>query len=355
MCLSSFPSAHFLYIPAVIDTDQKLKTALPRLQAATWIAVDTEADSLHAYPEKLCLVQLSIEGEDLLLDPLASMNIEPVLDTLAQHELILHGADYDLRLLRKSFGFVPTRMFDTMLASRLLGCREFGLLNLVAKYLGVKLEKGPQKANWARRPLTERMAEYARNDTKYLRPLAELLRAELEAKGRLKWHQETCAQLIADCAVARQADPDLVWRVKGSHRLRPPALGILREIWRWRESEAVGANKPPYFILSPDVMVAVAAAAGDAQPFDQLFPRSFSPRRKQGIHRAVSLGLAHEKLPGFIRVKGTRQTEPEKKGCGFWSSAGTRAVWSWESTLPSLPTERRSFYWPKIGLPTRES
>jgi len=297
----------------VIDTDHKLKTVLPRLQSAGWIAVDTEADSLHAYPEKLCLLQLSIEGEDLLLDPLATMSMKPVLETLAQHELILHGADYDLRLLRKSFGFVPTSIFDTMLASRLLGCREFGLLNLVDKYLGAKLEKGPQKANWARRPLTERMEAYARNDTKYLRPLAELLRTELQAKGRLKWHQETCAQLVAQCAIARLADPETVWRVKGSHRLRPPSLAVLREIWRWREEEAVSANKPPYFILSPDVMVAVAAAAGEAQPFEHLLPRSFSPRRQQGIQRAVDAGLTNEKLPGFIRVKGTRQNEAEKK------------------------------------------
>jgi ribonuclease D len=124
--------------------------------------MDTEADSLHAYPEKLCLIQISISGADELLDPLAKMDLKPLLEVFRRHELIVHGADYDLRLLRKSCGFVPTTIFDTMLAARLLGCREFGLTNLVSKCLGVKLEKGPQKANWARRPLTERMEVYAR-------------------------------------------------------------------------------------------------------------------------------------------------------------------------------------------------
>ena len=113
---------------------------------------------------------------------------------------MLHGADYDLRLLRKSWDFVPDKIFDTMLASRLLGCREFGLTSLVSKYLGVALEKGPQKANWARRPLTPRMEAYACNDTRYLKPLADLLLAELEAKGRLGWLRESCARLIEDCA-----------------------------------------------------------------------------------------------------------------------------------------------------------
>ena len=227
----------------MIDTEEKLAPFLPQLSAASWIALDTEADSLHAYPEKLCLIQVSIEGSDHLLDPLASIKLAPVFEILSQHELILHGADYDLRLLRRDCGFVPTTIFDTMLASRLLGVREFGLVNLVAKFLGVTLEKGPQKANWARRPLTERMEAYAKNDTHYLKPLVNLLSAELKAKGRLAWHQQSCARLITDCSVLREADLDNVWRVKGSHHLPPAAMAVLREIWRWREEEAVACNK----------------------------------------------------------------------------------------------------------------
>jgi len=187
----------------VIDTDEKLAALLPGIRAAAWIAVDTEADSLHAYPEKLCLIQISIAGEDELLDPLSSMEMGPLLEVLGRHELIFHGADYDLRLLRKSCGFVPSAISDTMLASRLLGYREFGLNHLVSKHLGVPLEKGPQKANWARRPLTPRMEIYARNDTHYLKPLSDLLLGQLKEKGRLGWHRETCARLVADCAQFR--------------------------------------------------------------------------------------------------------------------------------------------------------
>ena len=94
----------------------------------------------------------------------------------------MHGADYDLRLLRKHHEFVPSAIFDTMLAARLLGERQFGLSSLVEKFLGVKLDKGSQKADWARRPLTERMETYARNDTHYLKPLADKLKLELQNK-----------------------------------------------------------------------------------------------------------------------------------------------------------------------------
>lgn len=297
----------------VIDTDQKLGGFLPRLRAAEWIALDTEADSLHAYPEKLCLVQVSIAGADELLDPLASVDLKPVFDLLADRELILHGADYDLRLLRKTCGFVPSAIFDTMLASRLLGSREFGLNSLLSKFLNISLEKGPQKANWAQRPLTTRMVDYARNDTRYLKPLSDLLRAQLKDKGRLDWHRECCDCLIKDCAQLRPSDPEVVWRVKGSHRLSPPALGVLRELWHWREKEALGANKPPYFVLTPETMVDLAQAAVESRATKDIVPRHVSPRRRQGIHEAIEKGLAAEKLPGVLRSQPYRQTEAEKR------------------------------------------
>src|SRR5580658_1148482 len=166
---------------AVIDSDVKLTEFLPKVRAAEWVAVDTEADSLHAYPEKLCLIQISTVAGDRLVDPLSGINIDPLLEALTAHALIMHGADYDLRLLRKHHEFVPGAIFDTMLAARLLGQRQFGLSCLVEHYLGEKMEKGAQKANWARRPLTERMIEYARKDTHFLKPLSDRLRADLKA------------------------------------------------------------------------------------------------------------------------------------------------------------------------------
>jgi len=222
----------------VIDTEQKLTAFLLNLKSATWVAVDTEADSLHAYPEKVCLIQISTTAGDQLVDPLAAIDLGPLLDGLSGHELIMHGADYDLRLLRKHHEFVPNTIFDTMLAARLLGLRQFSLSFLVERFLNVKLEKGPQKANWALRPLTERMEVYARNDTRYLKPLADHLRPELDNRGRLQWHQESCARLIAECTQAQPVDMDAVWRIKGSHLLGRSALAILRELWQWRETEA---------------------------------------------------------------------------------------------------------------------
>jgi ribonuclease D len=299
----------------VIDTEQKLAAFLLKLRAATWVAVDTEADSLHAYPEKVCLIQIGTVNGDMLVDPLSDIDLDPMLDSLSGHELIMHGADYDLRLLEKHHQFTPSAIFDTMLAARLLGEQQFGYSTLVEKFLDVKLEKGAQKANWALRPLTARMEQYARNDTRYLKPLADKLRSGLEAKGRLAWHQESCTQLIAECTRPRPADLDAVWRIKGSHRLGRPGLAILREVWQWRETEAIAANRPPFFVLSHESLVEVAAAAATQRSIESYLPRTFSERRHAGLAKAVQAGLkvAPDKFPKIAQRSNHRPTDAERK------------------------------------------
>jgi ribonuclease D len=297
----------------VIDTDVKLAALLPALKSAPWLALDTEADSLHAYPEKVCLIQISTTSGDELVDPLAPINLDPLFEVFNAHELIFHAADYDLRLLEKHHQFTPSAIFDTMLAARLVGERQFGLSSLVEKFLRVKLDKGSQKADWAQRPLTERMEIYARNDTHYLKLLADKLKLELQNKNRLAWHQESCARLIVECARTTAVDADSVWRVKGSHGLSRPALAVLRELWRWREAEAIAVCRPPFFILSHEKLVHLADATAAHRPVDPILPPRMSPRRRDGLIEAIQTGLAvpPDQHPEIIRHQFHRPSEAE--------------------------------------------
>jgi ribonuclease D len=301
------------YPPPVIDTAERLADFLPRLRAAEWIALDTEADSLHAYPAKLCLLQFSLPGADVLVDPLADLDLAPLWDALRGRELLLHGSDYDLRLLREHHEFVPHRIFDTMIAARLLGVMKFGLQDLVAQTLGVALEKGPQKADWAKRPLTQRMEDYARNDTRYLHPLVTKLREQLAAKGRLAWLEQSCAALVAECAIVPPPDPEREWRIKGAARLTREELAVLRELWHWREKEAVRCNRPPFFLLSHEALLDLAIAAVDDAPLDPLLPRRFAPHRREGVLRAIARGLAvpHAECPQKLRGVAYHPTDAE--------------------------------------------
>ena len=164
----------------MIATASQLRELLPHIESVDRVAIDTEADSLHCYREKLCLLQISVPGGDFIVDPLADVDLAPLRDAFATKEIVLHGSDYDLRLLRRNLDFAPQRIFDTVIAARLIGIHEFSLAALVKHYFNIELAKGSQKANWAQRPLSKKMAEYAMNDTRYLLPLAERLEKELQ-------------------------------------------------------------------------------------------------------------------------------------------------------------------------------
>lgn len=299
----------------MINTDAKLQSYLPTLRRAEWIALDTEADSLHAYPERLCLMQICTAAGDELVDPLAGLNLDPFFAAISGHALIMHAADYDLRLLRKHHAFVPGAIFDTMLAARLLGARQFGLGSLVEDRLGIKLEKSSQKANWARRPLTPKMENYARDDVRHLKPLADQLRADLEAKGRLAWHREWCDRLIADSASFGETDPERVWRVKGTAVLPPLGQAVVRELWHWREREALAAGKPPFFVLSHSVLTDIGAAVAAGEDFRPRVPRHVSERRRRGIAEAVAraVALPESAWPKPIVQRSRRPSEAEKR------------------------------------------
>jgi ribonuclease D len=298
----------------VINDQASLSSLAAELHPAPRVCLDTEADSLHAYPEKLCLLQINYNESNVLVDPLAGLDLAPLWQAIASKTLILHGADYDLRLLKRNHDFIPAAIFDTMLAARLLGEMEFGLNNLLTKFLGIELEKGSQKADWGRRPLTPKMESYAINDAKYLQQLSSILAAKLEEKGRLAWHLESCSRLIQDCSKI-SALPRESWRIKGSNRLGRRALGVLQEVWKWRERHAVAANKPPYFILNHEALIDIAAAAGTGRPYLEFLPKTFRPQRKDEIIECVNIALKvpPNELPSAFEPDVHQTSERERK------------------------------------------
>jgi ribonuclease D len=237
--------ADFIYI----REQASLNALMPRVGAAERVALDTEADSLHNYFEKVCLIQLSLDAEHFLVDPLAGLELADFLEALAGKPLILHGADYDLRMLRASFGFrARQEVFDTMIAAQLLGFEQIGLAALIERYFGVTIAKAGQKSDWSRRPLSEKQLHYAVNDTRYLTGLADRLADELSSRGRLDWHRQSCQAMVEAAGQEKLRDAENGWRVKGSGRLSRRQLAYLRELWRWRDEHARSVNRPPFHI-----------------------------------------------------------------------------------------------------------
>ncbi|HET9857729.1 MAG TPA: ribonuclease D [Chthoniobacterales bacterium] len=291
----------------MIANAAQLRELLPQFESVDRVAIDTEADSLHCYREKLCLLQISTPGCDVIVDPLADVDLAPLRDALASKEIVLHGADYDLRLLRRNMSFVPQRIFDTVIAARLIGIREFSLAALVQKYFDVELVKGSQKANWAQRPLPARMAEYAVNDTRYLLPMTERLETELNSRNRMEWFRQSCQRALELAATDRERDLDEAWRISGAGALHGRASAILRELWNWREKEADTVDRPPFHILQNRELLHSAErfAAGESPDY-----KHFSDRRRRAFRDAAERGLKmpEKDWPVRPRRSGTRAT-----------------------------------------------
>ncbi len=242
-----------------IDDPSGLERLTQEVAGSSYVALDTEANSLHNYYERVCLLQLSIGEGHFVLDPLADLDLQPFLDALRKKDLILHGADYDLRMLRSTFDFSPGgHVFDTMLAAQLLGIERFGYAALVGHFFDVELSKAGQKSNWGKRPLTGAQLRYAADDTRYLGPLADLLREELKAHGRLGWHGESCRKMLSATKQNNARDNEGAWRIRGLGSLDRRDLAHVRELWMWREAEAQEADRPPFKILGNEQLIQLA-------------------------------------------------------------------------------------------------
>ena len=290
------PQSDFKY--TYVNRPEGLDRLAERLATAAEIAVDTEADSLHHYYEKVCLIQLTAAGENFIIDPLAGLDLAGFFRLLAEKNLIFHGADYDLRLLAADYDFRPRgEVFDTNIAARLLGFQRLGLAALAEDLLGVTLSKGGQKFNWSRRPLPEEKIIYAANDTRFLESLAGILRGRLRELGREEWARESCRALVRETGRPRPArDPDRIWRIKGLKDLNRDELALVRELWQWREEEAKAVDIPPFKVLGNQPLVALARwlvrHPGRPATRGPKLPRTCRGERLNNLGRAIEKARA---------------------------------------------------------------
>ena len=246
-----------------IQSDERLRVLAELLAGTPLLAVDTEAAGYHRYHDRICLLQLSTRTETWIVDTLAVRDVQALATVLGDTatEVVLHDADYDLRLLARDYGLRISALFDTKIAAQMLGEPQIGLASLVEKHLGVNLDKKHQRADWAQRPLPPEMLAYAAEDTRHLPALRDRLRAELVARGRLGWAEEEFAlrvQVDAAAGTGADANPDAFLKLKNTRDLKPRQLAALRALHRWREAVAAERDVAPFRVVTNDVLVEVA-------------------------------------------------------------------------------------------------
>lgn len=198
-----------------------------------------------------------------MIDPLKidEGSFSRFIEFLRDLEIWFHGADFDMTLLLRAYGFLPERILDTQIASRLIGHERFGLANLIEDYFGVTLSKSSQKADWGSRPLKEKMLKYAYDDVRYLLPLVDRLSEKLHRLGRWEWFEEWC-RFARGAVLARKERPtEDVWRISGWGKLEREGLAYLRELWYWRDRESEILDRPSFRVMSNQMLIDLSAAA----------------------------------------------------------------------------------------------
>ncbi|MFZ5809908.1 MAG: ribonuclease D [Chloroflexota bacterium] len=247
--------------PQLIQTTPGLDEVISHLSSQSIIAVDTESNSLYAYQERVCLIQISTREEDFLIDPFAFTDLSS-LNPLFQNaglEKVFHAAEYDIICLRRDYHFSFENLFDTMIAARILGRKEVGLGSMLEAEFGIHLNKRFQRANWGQRPLPADLLLYAKDDTHYLLPLRDKLRDELEKRQLLPLAQEDfqrmCHNSEHECSNGKGDD---CWRISGAYDLPPETAAILQELCNYRDRMARRFDRPLFKVFSDQVLLHLA-------------------------------------------------------------------------------------------------
>jgi len=298
-----------------VDQPQKLRNVIDELSDQDVLAIDTESNSLHAYHEHVCLIQFSTHTKDILIDALVLPDLSLLGPIFSSDRIkkIFHAGEYDLICLLRDYHFQFSNIFDTMIAARTLGFQHVGLGSLLEKYFSVHMNKKYQKANWGKRPLDPEMLEYARMDSRYLIPLAEILEDELRIKSLLDLASEDFSRLAKNTQVTTEANREDFWKIKGARDLTPQQAAVLKSVYQFRESMAKKQNRPPFKVLGQQSLVEIAEKPPVKQSNLDKIP-SLSTRQAQRYGRGLMIAVAKgKKAPPEFPSHHKRQKKPVLK------------------------------------------
>lgn len=288
-----------------LDSDDAVGQFLAGIRGTPLLALDTEGASFHRYIDRIYLLQLSTRDVHAIIDPLPIAH-PAALGALLEDpkvEVVFHDADYDLRLLHQDYGWHVRHIFDTRIASQLLGIKAFGLAALLEQHFGVKLDKKHQRADWSMRPLTKGMLDYAAQDTLHLLQLRDVLKDQLERKERWSWAQEEFERLEGTRWAPEDAAESFL-RIKGARDLTRRELAVMREVTRWRDATALAVDRATFRVVANDVLLEISRlqpTTSDALGAIKGMPRGMLERAGHEVLAAVQRGLAvpDAQLPRF--------------------------------------------------------
>jgi len=279
----------------IVNRPAQLDAVARKLVSLHAIALDTESNSFHHYPEQLCLIQIASHHNVYVIDTISLENLTPLRDVLSNVSIkkIIHGADYDIRSLDRHYGLHINNLFDTSIAARFTGITQFGLAALTKDLLGITINKSKrlQRTDWGRRPLSAEALEYAATDVRYLFTLREILDKRLQSLGRAAWVDEECAR-IKDVRYTSPNMETAYLSIKGAKDLDGRGLAVLQSLFIFREAESRRQHKPPFFVLPNATLIFLAnnpkSALSEVPGLGQTGLKRFGPDLQQALHNGMT-------------------------------------------------------------------
>jgi ribonuclease D len=282
--------------PVWVSRPEMLKRMVDDLSRRWVIAVDTESNSLFAYREQVCLIQISTSDTDYLVDPLSLSDLSALAPIFAtpKIEKVFHAAEYDVICLKRDFGFTFANLFDTMVASRDVGRSSVGLAACLLEEFGVDVDKRYQRANWGARPLSPAMLAYARLDSHYLIPLRHRLKTALEEMDRWPLAEEDFSRLCDTPAPPLDTGACQWWRIASGQDINAREAAVLFEVCQYRDQRARQVDLPAFKVLSNQTLVKIAQSCpqndADLTRVTGLRGRQLE-RHGEGLLEAVKRGM----------------------------------------------------------------
>ena len=329
----------------VVSQSAQLDVAVQEMVGSLAIALDTESNSFHHYPEQLCLIQIATRRKVYIIDTMSLKELDPLKEVLVDDsiEKIIHGADYDIRSLDRHCGFRIRNLFDTSLAARFTGITQFGLAALTRDLLGITINKSKrlQRADWGRRPLSAEALEYAATDVRHLLALREILDQRLRTLGRAAWVAEECARIEE----VRYTTPNLetaYLSVKGAKDLDGHGLAVLQSLFLFREEEAQRQHRPPFFVLPDDSLIFLATSPGAVFSEVPGLGQTGLKRFGHGLRQALRDGLAAPPIRSPFPMPAERVSHEQTQRLS--------RLKAWRASLSATLSLEPFFLWPTASL-----
>jgi ribonuclease D len=329
----------------IVSQSVQLDVAVQAMADSRAIALDTESNSFHHYPEQLCLIQIATLHKVYIIDTISLKELVPLKGVLVDDsiEKVVHGADYDIRSLDRHYGFPIRNLYDTNIAARFVGITQFGLAALLKDLLGITIHKSKrlQRTDWGRRPLSADALDYAITDVRHLLALRETLDQRLQALGRTAWVAEECSLLEA----VRYTEPNLetaYLSLKGAKNLDGRSLAILQSLFLFREKEARRQHRPPFFVIPDAALISLATS-----------PRatlSEVPGLRQTGLRRFGIGLQQALRDGLIASPIHRPPTMTAKRLSQEQTQRLSRLKAWRASLSATLSLDPSLLWPTVSL-----